>query len=383
MPALNPRLNARCFSSRESIQAESARHPTFAPDQASALNLALEGLTEAEQASLATVSHSEGLTICQTGSRAWLSGTQHHLHSLCQSLSSLEEPLTAECVATLTAFTTVLEDPQPTLVMGILNVTPDSFSDGGQWLDADAAVAHALQMVDDGATVLDLGGESTRPGAEEIPPDEELRRVLPVLRALRPRTQAILSIDTRKAAVAEACLEEGANWINDVSGLCYDPALARVVARYPEAKLVLMHSRANPNRERYSTEYGSCDSPAYEDLVVDTLRWLRERVQFAMSQGVAAEAIWIDPGFGFGKSFEQNVELLRRLREYTSAGLPVLVGTSRKSSVGRLGGDLPPGERLEATAATVAHSIANGAAAVRVHDVKEMARVARVADALK
>jgi dihydropteroate synthase len=267
--------------------------------------------------------------------------------------------------------------------MGILNITPDSFSDGGQLLDPGAAAERGLQMLDEGADVLDLGGESTRPGAEEVPAEEELRRVLPVLTRLRGETKAQLSIDTRKAGVARACLEAGADWINDVSGLTFDGALAGVVARFTGCRLALMHSRVRPDREQFSTEYDARGRPVYEDVVADTLRWLRRQAGTALEAGIAPDQLWIDPGFGFGKTFEQNVELLRRLREYTSAGLPVLVGTSRKSSVGRLVGDLPPDQRLEGTAATVAWAIAEGAAAVRVHDVKEMARVAQAAHTLR
>jgi dihydropteroate synthase len=385
--ALDARLNARCFTDRQSVVAEALWHPNVEPGEASTLNLVLERLTPDEQRSLLASARSAGISLWLTEDRGWLSGSANELRAALVALTGHStaghSAVGNEASATVAHFLALVEQPRPTQVMGILNLTPDSFSDGGQWVDPDRAVAHALQMVEDGATVLDLGGESTRPGADEIPPDEELRRVLPVLQALRPRTQATLSIDTRKSAVARACLEEGADWINDVSGLTYDPVLAGVVAQYSEARLVLMHSRAAPSQERYSTQYAASEAPRYEDVVADTLRWLRERASYAVEQGVSPYAIWIDPGFGFGKSFEQNVTILRRLREYTSTGMAVLVGTSRKSSVGRLGGNLPPEERLEATAATVAHSIANGAAAIRVHDVKEMARVARVADALR
>jgi dihydropteroate synthase len=273
--------------------------------------------------------------------------------------------------------------PSTPLVMGILNVTPDSFSDGGLWVDAERAVQRGLEMVEEGADVLDIGGESTRPGAEEVPEEEELRRILPVVTSLRSRTKALLSVDTRKSSVARACLEAGADWINDVSGLTYDPALADVVAGYPEAKLVLMHCRARPSDERYSTEWDEAGRPVYEDVVADSMRWLRTQARVALSRGVRPEQLWIDPGFGFGKTYEQNLDVLRRLREYTSMGLPILVGTSRKSSVGKLVGDLPADQRLEGTAATVAWALAEGASAVRVHEVREMARVTRATHALR
>jgi dihydropteroate synthase len=207
--------------------------------------------------------------------------------------------------------------------------------------------------------------------------------VLPVVRALRAQSSAPISIDTRKASVAAACLDAGASWVNDVSGLTFDPALAGEVARRPGTKLLLMHSRTRPADESYSTGYDAGGRPVYEDVVAETMRRLRTQVRAALGAGVSPEDLWIDPGFGFGKTYEQNIELLRRLREYTSIGLPILVGTSRKSTVGRLVGDLPPGERLEGTAATVTAAILNGAAAVRVHDVREMARVARAADGLR
>jgi dihydropteroate synthase len=270
-----------------------------------------------------------------------------------------------------------------TEVMGVLNLTPDSFSDGGRWEDPEQAVEQGLRMVAEGATILDLGGESTRPGAQAVPEDEELRRVLPVVRRLRAQTQARISVDTRKSRVATACLEAGADWINDVSGLTYDPELASAVARFPEVRLVLMHFRRRPEEDRFSTEYDAAGRPVYDDLVGDTLRWLRVRVRAAIDAGVDPGRLWIDPGFGFGKTPAQNVELLRRLREYTSVGLPVLVGTSRKSTVGRLVGNLPPDQRLEGTAATVVWAIANGASAIRVHDVPQMSRLARAADALR
>jgi dihydropteroate synthase len=315
--------------------------------------------------------------------RFWLGGSNLMLSACADEFMRVEPRLGAELNAALEGFGRALCQPRPTLVMGILNVTPDSFSDGGQWLDTDAAVARALEMVEEGAHVIDIGGESTRPGAEEVPDDEELRRVLPVLERLRPLTSATLSIDTRKSAIARAALEAGADWINDVSGLTHDPHVAEAVAAHSEASLVLMHSRSKPSDERYSTEWDEAGKPVYDDVVADTMRWLRRQVLQAVARGVRPEQIWIDPGFGFGKTHEQNVELLRRLREYTSIGCPLLVGTSRKSSVGKLLGDLPPDQRLEGTAATVAWAISQGAACVRVHDVREMARVARVTDVLR
>jgi dihydropteroate synthase len=288
-----------------------------------------------------------------------------------------------ECSMALGGYLDALWRPPTPLVMGILNVTPDSFSDGGLWIDAERAIQRGLDMVAEGADVLDIGGESTRPGAEEVAAEEELRRILPVVTGLRSRTKALLSIDTRKSRVARVGLEAGADWINDVSGLTYDPGLADVVAEYPEAKLVLMHCPSRPSAERYSTEWDEAGRPVYEDVVADSMRWLRTQAQIAITRGVQPKQLWIDPGFGFGKTYEQNLDVLRRLREYTSTGLPILVGTSRKSSVGKLVGDLPADQRVEGTAATVAWALSEGASAVRVHDVKEMARIARAIHTLR
>jgi dihydropteroate synthase len=273
----------------------------------------------------------------------------------------------------LTAYDAALARATPTWIMGILNVTPDSFSDGGQYLDPGAAEARALAMVEEGAQILDIGGESTRPGAVTVPVDEELRRVLPVVQRLAGKTAAAISVDTRKAAVARACLEAGAAIVNDVSGLTFDPELGRVVAR-AQATLVLMHMRGSPGTMQ--------QVPYYEDVVADTMRFLRRQVRAAMEAGISPDQLWIDPGFGFGKTVAHNLEILRRLREYTSIGAPILVGTSRKSTLGHVLGGVPESERLEGTAATVAVAIAHGAAIVRVHDVKEIARVVRMTDAI-
>jgi dihydropteroate synthase len=318
-----------------------------------------------------------GVDCVARAGRCWLSGSPEALRGVL-GVAGL-----AEAVAALDAFEKHLAAPPAPLVMGVLNVTPDSFSDGGQYPDPDAAVARGLEMVAEGAAVLDVGGESTRPGAAEVPAAEELARVLPVLRGLRAATDVLISVDTRKSAVAGPCLDAGADWINDVSALRFDPALAQLVAARPQSRLVLMHSRAAPAGERYSTDWDPAGAPRYEDVVADSLRELGLSCTVALQAGVRPEQLWLDPGFGFGKTYEQNVDLLRRLREYTAAGLPLLIGTSRKSTVGRLSGDLPVAERLEGTAATVAWVVAQGASAVRVHDVRAMARVARVAAALR
>lgn len=268
---------------------------------------------------------------------------------------------------------------QRTYIMGILNVTPDSFSDGEAYFEAPAAIERALAMVEEGADLIDVGGESTRPGAEEVPVEEELRRVLPVIRAVASQTDVPISIDTRKARVAAAAVEAGAQLVNDVSGLTYDPEMARTVARLGVG-VVVMHMRGTPATMQQLT--------AYQDVVADSARELVQRLRLALDAGVEPDRIVVDPGFGFAKTAEQNYQLLARLREWHRRtqlpGLPpfpLLVGTSRKSFIGKVLGNVPPLQRLEGTAATVALAIAGGADIVRVHDVAAMRKVAAVADA--
>ncbi|MDQ2825374.1 MAG: dihydropteroate synthase [Actinomycetota bacterium] len=246
------------------------------------------------------------------------------------------------------------------LVMGVLNVTPDSFSDGGRWLDPAAAVAHGLAMAGEGADVVDVGGESTRPGARPVPVDEELRRVVPVVEALAPHVR--VSIDTRKAAVAEAALAAGATLVNDVS------ASLSAVAAAAGAGWVAMHMQGQPATMQRS--------PSYDDVVDDVRRFLVARATAAAAAGVGE--IWIDPGIGFGKTLAHNLLLLRRLSELVATGFPVVVGTSRKSFLGRLTGDAPAGDRLEASVATATWALDQGAAMVRVHDVPETVAAARL-----
>lgn len=276
--------------------------------------------------------------------------------------------------AGLDAYQRARASRERTWIMGILNVTPDSFSDGGQLLTPEQAIAQGQAMLQEGADILDVGGESTRPGAEEVPLDEELARVLPVVEGLARIPEARVSVDTRKSEVAVRCLDAGAWMINDVSAGMHEPALLGVVAR-AGARLALMHMRGVP-----ATMQGQ---PVYEDVVADTTRFLRERCAAAREAGVQEDRLWIDPGFGFGKRVAHNLQLLQRLREYTSLGPPVLIGTSRKSTLGIVLGDLPVSERLEATAATVAVAILHGARAVRVHDVRAMVRVARMTEAIR
>jgi dihydropteroate synthase len=262
-----------------------------------------------------------------------------------------------------------------TLIMGVLNVTPDSFSDGGKFFDAKRAVAHALAMQRDGADILDVGAESTRPGSLPISAAEELRRLLPVLAALRGKLKIPISVDTQKSSVAEIAIGAGAEIINDISGLKNDPRIAAVAARH-RVPLILMHIRGVPHTMQ--------KKPFAKDVMREVVSGLRASIAAARKAGVAKNGIVLDPGIGFGKSFSQNYELIARLPEIARFGYPLLVGTSRKGFLGatlaRNGKSAPVKERIWATAATVAASILNGAHIVRVHDVKEMAQVARAAD---
>ena len=260
-----------------------------------------------------------------------------------------------------------------TLVMGILNITPDSFSDGGLFLDPNAAIARALAMEKAGADLIDLGGESTRPGSEGVPAEEELRRVLPVLDGLRGKLKIPISIDTTKSQVAEAAAIAGAEILNDVTGLRADPRIADV-ARRRKLPLILMHMRGEPRTMQ--------KQPFARDVVRDVTAGLRLAVGVARRAGVAKSQIVLDPGIGFGKSWPQNFELLERLPELAKLGFPLLLGTSRKSFIGKILGGAAKDERAWGTAATVAASILGGAHIVRVHDVAEMVQVAKVADAV-
>jgi len=263
-----------------------------------------------------------------------------------------------------------------TLVMGVLNITPDSFSDGGEYLDEEAAVARALQLERDGADILDIGGESTRPGAAVIHAEEELRRILPVIKILRGKLHIPMSIDTRKADVAKAALDAGAEILNDVSGLRTDPRLAEI-ARRARAPLILMHMRGTPQTMQRG--------PFARDVIRDVKAGLREALARAKRAGLSKTQILLDPGIGFGKRNEQNFEILAHLSELASLGCPIVIGTSRKAFLGRAlaGTDGPPApteERLLGTATTVTASVLGGAHIVRVHDVAEIVRVIRVAD---
>ena len=255
--------------------------------------------------------------------------------------------------------------------MGILNVTPDSFSDGGRFFDQTDAVLHGFQMVKDGADMIDVGGESTRPGAEYVPADEEIRRVVPVIRKIRQKTSVPVSIDTYKSEVAKAALEAGATIVNDISGLHFDEKMAEVIAEH-SASVVIMHIKGTPKDMQ--------TNPEYDDVVREVYDYLSKSVESASNSGI--KQIMIDPGIGFGKTANHNLELLNRLEELRGIGVPILIGVSRKSFIGTIL-DTPVDARLEGTAAAVTASILHGADIVRVHDVREMRRVARVADAIR
>lgn len=273
----------------------------------------------------------------------------------------------------LTLPSRVLVLGERTLVMGVLNVTPDSFSDGGCFLDSEKAVAHALAMQRAGADLIDVGGESARPGSSGISTEEELRRVLPVVRGLKRRLRIPFSIDTTKVAVAEAALKAGAQMINDISGLRADPSLATLAKRY-QVPLVLMHMRGTPRTMQ--------TLPPAKNIWREIERSLRWSVQRAFQAGLRRTQVLIDPGIGFGKTVMQNYEILRDLRRLEKFKLPILIGTSRKTFIGKILDNAPPEQRLLGTAATVAASILGGAHIVRVHDVPEMVQVVRVTDAI-
>lgn len=261
---------------------------------------------------------------------------------------------------------------QRTYIMGVLNVTPDSFSDGGLYFDLDRALERAYSMVEAGADIIDVGGESTRPGSDPVPLEEELRRVLPVVERLARELKVPISVDTYKAEVARQALERGATLINDITGLRGDPRMPEVVARFG-CPVVVMHIKGTPKNMQ--------ENPTYEDVVAEVKEYLLEGIRLAEEAGLPREKIIIDPGIGFGKTVEHNLEILRRLKEFKALGQPLLVGTSRKSFIGKIL-NLPVNERLLGTAATVALGIAGGADIVRVHDVGEMKQVVQMADAV-
>ncbi len=257
--------------------------------------------------------------------------------------------------------------------MGVLNVTPDSFSDGGLWLDSERAVEHGVEMVEQGASIVDVGGESTRPGAEPVPLEEELRRVLPVVEGLSGQIEEPISIDTRKPEVARRALDVGASIVNDTTGEMADRSMDEIVAQ-SGAAVVVMHSRGTPETMRQLTEYA--------DVVADVSSFLRGRAEQLESIGIERESVCLDPGIGFAKSADQNLQLINRVDELVALGYPIAIGTSRKSFIGRVLG-LSVDQRTEATSATAAWSVSKGARIVRAHDVEPVVRTIRMIEAIQ
>ncbi len=259
-----------------------------------------------------------------------------------------------------------------THVMGVLNVTPDSFYDAGWYYDLRRAVSRALEMAAEGADFIDIGGLSTRPGSEPVSEEEELKRVVPVITEVAAQVSVPISIDTYRATVARAALEAGAALVNDISGLAFDPAMAKLVAT-SGSPVIIMHIKGTPRDMQVD--------PHYDDVVGEINQYFRERISGAKAAGIRDGQIILDPGIGFGKRPEDNLVILNQLRDFVNLGYPVLVGASRKSFVGKIL-NLPPEERLEGSLAAAAVAIQNGAAIIRTHDVKATVRVARVIDAI-
>jgi len=256
--------------------------------------------------------------------------------------------------------------------MGILNVTPDSFSDGNLYFERDKAVKHGLDLVKEGADIIDVGGESSRPGSNRIPVEEELRRILPVLSELRESSDILLSVDTTKAEVARRALDAGADIINDISSLQFDAEMLPLAAER-EAPVILMHKKGDPKTMQ--------ENPFYENLLVDVKSFFQERIGMAVSSGIKREKIILDPGIGFGKKFDDNLNLIRNLRIFEDLERPLLVGLSRKSFIGKIVGQ-PTQDRLEGSLSAAVLSLSNGAHMVRVHDVAATKKAVLVADAI-
>jgi len=266
----------------------------------------------------------------------------------------------------------VLDLSSRTHLMGVLNVTPDSFSDGGRFFELEEAVEQGLKLAEEGADIIDVGGESTRPGSEPVAIEEELRKVIPVIEELAKRIKTPVSIDTYKSRVAKEALDSGASMVNDITGLRFDPEIKKVVAKY-DVPVVLMHIQGTPKNMQ--------ESPKYENLLEDVKSYLSQSISIAEKAGIGEDKIIIDPGIGFGKTLNDNLMILKNLVEFKNLGRPVMIGVSRKSFIGKIL-DLPTDERLEGSLASMAVAIMNGANILRVHDVKESKRVAKLVDAI-
>lgn len=261
-----------------------------------------------------------------------------------------------------------------TYIMGILNVTPDSFFDGGKYNNTEKAIAQGLKLIEQGADIIDIGGESTRPGALPVKLDEELKRVIPVIEGIVKRVRIPISIDTYKAKVAEEAINAGASIINDISGLRFDPEMPHIAAKY-KTPVIIMHIKGTPQDMQRN--------PCYNALIPEIIEYLRSSIIMAKEAGIQEDKIILDPGIGFGKLPEHNLQIIKNLKDFVLLGKPILVGVSRKSFIGKILNDAPPEERLEGTAAAVAVSIINGANIVRVHDVDYISKITRVVDAIK
>ena len=257
-----------------------------------------------------------------------------------------------------------------TLIMGILNVTPGSFSDGGEFISIESAIKHALEMEKEGAHIIDIGGESSRPGADPVSVEEEIERVVPVIKKIRAQSDIMISIDTTKALVAIEAIKAGASMVNDISGMTFDEKMIDVVKEF-NVPIVIMHMKGSPKTMQ--------TDPVYHNLIQEIQHYFEERISYAKSHQIKKDQIILDPGIGFGKTVEDNFILIRDMRHFTELGCPVLVGPSRKSFIGRTL-DLPENDRLEGTAAAVTASVMNGAKIIRVHDVKEMSRVIKISE---
>ncbi len=259
-----------------------------------------------------------------------------------------------------------------THLMGVLNVTPDSFSDGGRFYKLDEAIKQGVSLAEEGADIIDVGGESTRPGSEPVPIEEELKRVIPVIEELAKRTDVPISIDTYKSKVAKEALDSGAQMVNDISALRFDPEMKNVVAYY-KIPVALMHIQGTPRNMQ--------ENPFYENLIEEIKDYLKESIKIAKNAGIDEDKIIIDPGIGFGKTLEDNLKIIKKLKEFCSLDKPLLIGVSRKSFIGKIL-DIPVEERLEGSLAALTVCIMSGANVLRVHDVKESKRVARLVDAI-
>jgi len=259
---------------------------------------------------------------------------------------------------------------RPPLLMGVLNVTPDSFSDGGNFQNTDLALKHVWKMEVEGADIIDIGGESSRPGAQPISVDKELKRVIPVIEKIREKSDIVISIDTYKSEVAQKAIEAGADIINDISGLRYDKNMVELASKL-NTPVVIMHMLGNPQNMQ--------KNPVYKDVINDLISFFKKRIEFLLNRGLEKQNIVLDPGIGFGKSIDDNFTIIRRLDEFSILDCPLLVGPSRKSLIGKTL-NLPPDKRIEGTSAAVTASIMNGAKILRVHDVKEMSRVIKITE---